>query len=461
MTSEQLHHIIKQGEGVNIEFKTAQKNLNKSVFETVCAFLNRTGGHLLLGVKDDGSIEGVHQEAIQKLLDDVVTLANNPQKLNPTFYISAEVVIIKKVPVIYIYVPESSQVHNSSGKIFDRNQDGDFNITNKPEQVTRLYLRKQNTYSENQTYPFISISDFNPSVFKRVRLLAKGQRNDHPWLEMTDKEILVSAGLCKKDLQTGKEGYTLAAVLLFGTDKLILNVLPHFKTDAIKRVVDKDRYDDRDDIRVNLIDSYDRLMRFIEKHLPDKFYLENDRRISLRDLIFREIIGNLLIHREFANPYPAKLIIESNRVYTENWNKPHGSGNIDPSNFSPYPKNPMIAKFFKELGRVDELGSGVRNAFKYGSLYTPNTKPVFIEDDIFKAIIPLEKTIKKRKVKRENKTTLRIIAIISKNKTITTKELATKIGITEKGIQWQLNKLRKESKIKRTGSDKTGFWEVL
>ncbi len=461
MTDEQLSYIINQGEGVNIEFKTAEKNLNKSVFETVCAFLNRTGGHLFLGVKDDGFITGVQKETVQKLLDDVVTLANNPQKLNPTFYISAEVVIIQKVPVIYIYVPESSQVHNSAGKIFDRNQDGDFNITNKPEQVTRLYLRKQNTYSENQVYPFISISDFSTQAFERVRKLVKAQRNNHLWLEMTNKELLVSAGLHKKDLQTGKEGFTQAAVLLLGTEKLILNVLPHFKTDAIKRVIDKDRYDDRDDIRVNLIDSYDRLMRFIEKHLPDKFYLENNQRISLRDLIFRELIGNLLIHREFANPYPAKLIIEEDRVTTENWNKPHGSGNIDPSNFSPYPKNPVIAKFFKELGRVDELGSGVRNIFKYSRLYSGNAKPVFIENDIFKAQISINQDMHSAKSIKKIKTSEIIILLISNNLSITTKELATKIGITEKGIEWQLGKLKKEKIIKRIGSDKNGYWKLL
>jgi len=107
---EQLTYIIKQGEGVNVEFKSAYKNLNKSVFETVCAFLNRSGGHLLLGIKDDGTIEGVQAGSVQKIIDEVVTLANNPQKLNPTFYISAQVVIINKLPVIYIYVPESSLI---------------------------------------------------------------------------------------------------------------------------------------------------------------------------------------------------------------------------------------------------------------------------------------------------------------------------------------------------------------
>ncbi|MCG4722908.1 transcriptional regulator, partial [Alistipes putredinis] len=80
-----------------------------------------------------------------------------------------------------------------------------------------------------------------------------------------------------KDYQTGEEGFTLAAVLLLGKDEVITSVLPHYRTDAILRVDDKDRYDDRDDIRTNLIESYDRLMGFIEKHLKDKFYLEKDQ----------------------------------------------------------------------------------------------------------------------------------------------------------------------------------------
>lgn len=124
-------------------------------------------------------------------------------------------------------------------------------------------------------------------------------------------------------------------------------------------------------------------MQFVSKHLNDTFYLEGDRRISLRDKIFREVVSNLLIHREFANPFPAKLIIETDRVVTENSNRPHGNGIIDPENFSPFPKNPAIARLFKEIGWVDELGSGVKNIVKYNRIYS-GADPVFMEDDIFR-----------------------------------------------------------------------------
>ncbi|GAA0892777.1 putative DNA binding domain-containing protein [Fulvivirga kasyanovii] len=375
MTADKLKEILQKGEGIEYEFKTSLFELNKDAFESICAFLNRRGGHLLLGVKNDGTVEGVMENCIQNILNNIVTNANNPQKLNPPFYLSTQVIDYKGKKVIHVYVPESSQVHSTNGKIFDRNEDGDFDISRQTEQVTQLYLRKQTTYSENRIYPYIKLSDFKGELFIRVRTLAKNQRSDHPWLDMTDEELLRSAGLYKHDHQTGKNGYTLAAVLLLGEDEVIQSVLPHHKTDSILRVENMDRYDDRDDIRTNLIESYDRLMAFVRKHLPDKFYQEGEQRISVRDRIFREVIGNLLIHREYTNAFPAKLIIEKDRISTENWNRPHDNGVIDPLNFSPYPKNPIIAKFFKEIGRVDELGSGVRNTFRYYSIYTPETNP--------------------------------------------------------------------------------------
>jgi len=294
---------------------------------------------------------------------------------------------------------------------------------------------------------------------------------------MADEELLRSAGLFKHDHQTGKDGYTLAAVLLLGKDEVIQSVLPHHKTDAILRVENVDRYDDRDDIRTNLIESYGRLMAFVRKHLPDKFYQEGEQRISLRDRIFREVVGNLLIHREFSNAFPAKLIIEKDRVLAENWNRPHDGGMIDPANFSPYPKNPVVAKFFKEIGRVDELGSGVRNTFKYCGIYTPGTKPAFIEEDVFKTIIPLKPKETKeaastsdweevrRKVRRKfgekfGGSSEKIVELIFGNQYISASEMAEIIGITKRAVEKQLARLKEKDIIDRIGPDKGGYWKI-
>lgn len=273
MTPSLIQSLLSRGEGIEVEFKEAFFELPKSTFETVCAFLNRRGGHLLLGVKDDGKVEGVLESEAARMVAELTTNANNGQKLSSPFYLSPEVVGYEGKTLIYCYVPQSSQVHRTAGRIFDRTAaDGDIDITNQPHSVTQLYLRKQQTYTENRIYPFAQLSDFRPDLIKRVRTMAANQRTGHPWAALSDEELLQSAGLRLKDLTTGQEGYSLAALLLLGKDEVILSALPHHKTDALLRVRNLDRYDDRDDIRTNLIESYDRLMAFTAKHLPDPFY---------------------------------------------------------------------------------------------------------------------------------------------------------------------------------------------
>ena len=68
--------------------------------------------------------------------------------------------------------------------------------------------------------------------------------------------------------------------------------------------------------------------------------------------------------------------IRNSEVVFENANRPHGFGFIDPLNFTPYPKNPTIAKVFKEIDYANELGSGVRNLYKYSKLYSDPTKNI-------------------------------------------------------------------------------------
>ncbi len=142
----------------------------------------------------------------------------------------------------------------------------------------------------------------------------------------------------------------------------------------------------KDFVTTNLIESYERIIAFVAKHLPDPFYLEGGTRISIRDAIFREVASNILIHREYMNAFPAKLIIERGQVRTENSNKPHGFGVLNPATFSPFPKNPVIAKFFRQIGWADELGSGMRKLMKYGKAFG-GADPELIEGDVFRIVI--------------------------------------------------------------------------
>ena len=387
MTEAELLKLIHGGENIRVEFKKSTDDITKDVYDTVCSFSNRDGGTIILGVKDNGTILGIAPDAVDRIKKDFVTSINNGQKINPPLYLQPEVYSIDGQILLVIQVPVSSQVCRHRGRIFDRNHDSDIDITDNSDMVYQLYARKSGSYFVNKVTRF-QLSDLRSDLLDRARAMTTSRNRNHPWKSMTDEELLHSAGLILRDEERQIEGITLAAILLFGKDSTIMSVLPQHKTDAIFRVENLDRYDDRDVIITNLLETYDRLIAFGQKHLSDPFVQEGIQSISARDQILREIFSNSLAHRDYSSGYIAKFVIEKDRLYTENANRSHGHGALQLSSFEPYAKNPPISKVFREIGLADELGSGMRNTYKYTQLYSGGT-PEFIEGDVFRTIIPL------------------------------------------------------------------------
>lgn len=390
MNKDEILKMIQNGEKIDVEFKESKTALTKDVFDTVCSFNNRNGGHILLGVNDKREIVGVEEDSIDKVIKDFTTSINNPKKMYPPLYLMPEVFEISGKKVIYIRVPEGYQVCRHGAKIWDRSYEGDINITDNAEQVYKLYARKQGSYFVNKVYPNLDIDFLDTAIIDKAKKMACARNKNHAWLNMNNEEILRSANLILTDPETKKEGITLAAILLFGKDNSIMSVLPQHKTDAIFRVENKDRYDDRDVVITNLIDSYDRLIAFGQKHLNDLFVLDGIVNVNARDRILREIVSNTLAHRDYSSGFPAKMIIDDEKITIENSNLAHGMGALDLQKFEPFPKNPAISKVFREIGLADELGSGMRNTYKYTRLYS-GVDPLFEEGNIFRTIIPLKK----------------------------------------------------------------------
>lgn len=473
MKLEEIIKLIQNGEKIDIEFKESNNALPKNIYDSVCSFNNRNGGHILLGVSDEKQIIGVNEDKIDKIIKKFITSVNNSQKIYPPLYLTPVPVNIKGKTVIYIRVPEGYQVCRHNGKIWDRSYEGDINITNNSELVYKMYSRKQSTYFVNKVYPNLEINCLETSVIEKVRKMAVSRNQNHLWKNMNDEELLRSANLILIDPETNKEGITLAAILLFGKDNSIMSVLSQHKTDAIFRVENKDRYDDRDIVITNLIDSYDRLISFGQKHLNELFVLDGIVNVNARDRILREIISNTLAHRDYSSGFPAKMIIDDEKIIIENSNLSHGTGILDLQKFEPFPKNPSISKVFREIGIADELGSGMRNTYKYTQLYSGAT-PIFEEGNIFRTIIPLKK-IATQKVGGENVAhgvahdvahgvahdKEKIITIIKEkirlNNKITRQAIADEIGVSKKTIERHMKEI---NNLKYIGSGNNGYWEL-
>ena len=271
--------------------------------------------------------------------------------------------------------------------------------------------------------------------------------------------------------------------MLLGKDEVISDVAPAYVTDAIFRKVDLNRYDDREIIKTNLIESYELLMEFGRKHLPDRFYLEDDQRKSLRNIITREMIANTLIHREYTSFYQAKFVIEKERMYVENANRASKEEFITPDNIEPNPKNPIIAAFFRNIGYADQLGSGVRNLFRYSKFYS-GKEPKFMEGDVFKIIVPIDESLSTdtitQSTTRSTQSTTRstqsttnfyqsvtsddeksILQLISNTPNISQQDISTQLGINYNTIKYYIRKMQKNKILRREGTNRKGKWVIM
>ena len=293
-------------------------------------------------------------------------------------------------------------------------------------------------------------------------------------MDMSDIELLKSTGFYKKDPITKEEGITLAGIMLFGKDRTILNVNPYCRTDALLRIDDLDRYDDRDFIATNLLDMYDRLIDFISKYTKDRFTLNSENiRVSAMSIIAREMVLNSIMHRSITDGHMSRLIIYEDRMIMENPNSFSTMGFITINNCIPFAKNPTLANFFREIGYADELGSGVKRITE-NSIFYSGKPPIFEDKEMFRLVVPLtrdtqlnENEIDTSKIDTAtennliNETLKMLLYILDEQKDVTAKDIALQLNKSEKTIKRYLMELKEKGYIERIGSKKFGLWKVI
>lgn len=386
--SNALDRYIQAGEGISVEFKRCGSQPGQDTFETICSFANRQGGSILLGVRDDGAVEGVPEASALNIERIISNVTSNPNLFNVSPLVEFERLHDTEGRlVIRVWVPMGPSLYTFKGAVYDRVADADVRVKSDA-QITSMMARKQSYYSERTVYKWVTEDDLEMDLLGAVRDALHANDADHPWLSLSDGELLRAARLYGRDQLTGERGFNLAAVVLLGKEDAILDVMPLYRTDAVLRRVETDRYDDRLVCRSNLVRAYDELVGFCEKWLPDSFVLDGGQRKSARDVIVRELVCNCLIHREFVSPHIARITIDREGIRTSNASRALFAGPVTLESLDPTPKNPIIANFFTQMGRSEELGSGTRNLYKFSRLYT-GKDPVLEDGDWFTAFVPV------------------------------------------------------------------------
>jgi ATP-dependent DNA helicase RecG len=166
-----------------------------------------------------------------------------------------------------------------------------------------------------------------------------------------------------------------------------------------------------------------------------------------------------LVHRDCLVSAPIRLSIFDNRI--EIVNPGHLPNNLTVEKIkagNSNIRNPILVSYVaKGMLPYHGLGSGITRALD-------EWPEIDFTDDrdgcLFKAIVHRKEADSIVLPKVSGKTSGKILEAILQNNTITIPELSILIGITERSIERNLQKLQKEGILKRIGPAKGGHWLI-
>ena len=121
------------------------------------------------------------------------------------------------------------------------------------------------------------------------------------------------------------------------------------------------------------------------------------------------------------------------------------------------PRNRELMRVFKDLGFVEQLGSGMSRILK------AYDKSIFqISEHFITAVFPFDKVMNNGKSYNgdENGDEKLVLKMLMKQPNITAKELSILSSFSMRKISRIVKRLRESGKIIRIGSDRKGYWKI-
>ena len=366
-------------ESYEIEYKSAKEGFPmKEFWKTYSAFANTHTGFIILGIKEkkDGLlIEGLTDEAIESYQKTFWNNCNNPNTINTNLLSNSDVrtlqIADKKVLVFKVPFATRTQrpiylTPNPFGNTYKRNNEGDYHCTD--DEVRQMIadatgeLRRDSLILECFT-----TEDFDPTSVRQFRQLFSVFNASHPWNALSDIELFTKIGAYRKDRKTGKEGITLAGLLMFGKGDSLnqQEALPNFFPEYREHLSEAIRWTDRiypdGTWEHNLLQFYLRVLPKITSVLPKPFHLEKDTRIeeTSAHIALREAFVNALVHTDYSQSGNIIVTLEKQQFVISNPGTllvsldQYYEGGISEC------RNPSLQKMFMLIGRAEKSGSGV------------------------------------------------------------------------------------------------------
>ncbi|WP_198950622.1 RNA-binding domain-containing protein [Kineosporia sp. A_224] len=356
------------GESYTLEFKSEQRERinDRDLVEAVVCLANGSGGVLLLGVEDDGTITGSrprHESGRTDTLRVQALIANHTQ---PPVSTTATLVDVDDKVVLVVHVPDSPRVVGTSRGTYVRRAVGaDGRPTCLPYHAHEMLAHEVDRGAVDWARLTVSgatASDLDPLEFHRLRRLVKTATgtSDHVLAELSDEEIVSALGLATHD-----GSVTSGALLLFGKDDALARFLPTHE--AAFQVLRGLEVETNEFSRAPLLRLAEELFaRFRARNSEEEldFGLLRIPVASYSQTAFREALANALIHRDYTRRGAVHVQWSEHQLEISS---PGGfPGGIRVDNLlvaPPHPRSPLLSDTFKRAGLVERTGRGINRMF--------------------------------------------------------------------------------------------------
>lgn len=449
-------------EATEYEFKsTVEANKPRSWLKTVSAFANGVGGSIYFGVSDNSVAIGL--DNAQKAAEQVSELIK--ARIEPA---------IKNVVLEHLRADGKDilrvQISGGANTPYYYTGDGTkiayYRIGNESAQAPAAILNELLLKGLHQTFDALEtkyrFSDYSYTLFEATYKQKTGFAIDKP-------RDYHSFGMLM-----GDETLTYVGALFADQCPIYQSRVFCTRWNGLKKgglYVDAL---DNDEFQSNVISLLTDALKFVRHNSSIKWKKTGTGRIEMPDYpseAVHEALVNALVHRDY--------MIQGSEIHVDMYDdrleivSPGGMPDgkrIQDLNIDDIPsirRNPIICDLFSRLKLMERRGSGLR---KIIDQYPEDAVPSFHSTE--QSFVVTLKNLNYAKLSTphgdevgvdngdENKINL-ILNAISEDPKITQKNMAIKTGLSTRTVSREIRELRDTGVIRRIGSDRSGYWEIV
>lgn len=485
-----MRHDHTMMESETTELKKSLAELKQGLI-SLTAMLNKHGqGELWFGIAPNGKAMGL--EINEKTLRDVSQAI--AAHIEPAIYPQISQQPIEGKQCLHIKAEGWQQPYLAYGRSYMRVADEDKKLS--ASELKNLILQSNQDALRWENEPSgLTLEQLNPE--KISRFLARADLPPDSAANVLEKLDLL------------RQGAPINAAKLFFADEPIQLRCAVFATHTSSTIIDRHDFDG------DILELIEEAEKYTLKNIHIGMRLEGLRRVDVPEIslkAIRESLVNAFCHRDWRDPDFVQVAVFKDRLEIRSPGSLYGNLTFDEirqGNVSRR-RNPKIAELLRRIHLVEAWGRGVplilENApatsfVEIGGLFiTRFTRPsaqqttqatstdTGREDTQTSRETSTESTktgrenieasretgIESTKTSREPgieanspdtlaglPTAQKILRHLQSEPASTAKDLAQKVGITEKGVRYHLEQLKKQGKLRHVGPTKGGYWKVI